>query len=167
MERLVFKNINSGTYLVADAYNGKYIRDCTRDFLRSSCGQLKDTVHYQVKNLGIAGNAQLIAYIGHNGLMDFDVPGDFSNTDGVKRNVMMLACSSRHYFEQKFDQEYVHPIVWTKALMAPEAYTIHDAIGAYLNQKPDSVILDAAISAYAKYQKCGKTGAASILVSGY
>jgi hypothetical protein len=167
MERLIFKHTASGTYLVADAYNGKYIKNCTRDFLRSSCGQLKDTVHYQGKNLGIAGNAQLISYIGHNGLMDFDVPGEFSNTDGVNRDVMMLACSSRYYFEQKFDQDYVHPIVWTKALMAPEAYTIHDAIEVYLQDKSDSVILDAAISAYAKYQKCGKKGAASILVSGF
>jgi hypothetical protein len=167
LERLVFINKNNGTYLVADAYNGKYIKDCTRDFLLSSCGRQKDTIHFKGKNLGIAGNAQLMAYIGHNGLMDFDIPGDFSNTDGVKRDVMMLACSSRHYFEQKFDQEYVQPIVWTKALMAPEAYTIHDAIDVYLQEKPDSMILDAAISAYAKYQKCGKRGAASILVSGY
>jgi len=167
MERLVFKHRSANYYLVADAYNGKHIKHCTKEFLQSSSGSLTDTVMLNGKALGIAGNAKLSAYIGHNGLMDFDIPGNFSNVDGKKRDVMMLACSSRYYFEQKFDQHYVHPIVWTKALMAPEAYTIHDAIGAYIKAQPDSEILEAAISAYAKYQKCGKKGASTILVSGY
>lgn len=133
----------------------------------NTSGTLTDTVHLNEKALGIAGNTTLCTYIGHNGLMDFDVPGSFANVDGKSRDVMMLACSSRYYFRQKFDTAYVKPIVWTKALMAPEAYTIHDAIGAYIARKSDATILDAAISAYAKYQKCSKKGAATILVTGY
>ena len=167
LERAVFKHRTKNYYVVADAYNGKHIETCTRNFLKSTSGQKKDTANYNGLHLGIAGNAKLIAYIGHNGLMDFAIEDSFKNVDGIKRDVLMLACSSRYYFRQKFDTAYVKPIVWTKALMAPEAYTIHDAIAAYISAKPDSVILDAAISAYAKYQKCGKKGAASILVSGY
>lgn len=154
-------------YLVADAYNGKYIKQCTQHFLESTGGIRTDTTVYQEMALGISGNATLSAYIGHNGLMDFDVPGNFKNSDGKTRDVMLLACASRYYFSQKFDTAYVRPIVWTKALMAPEAYTIHDAIDAYIDGAPDAEILNQAISAYAKYQRCSKKAAASILVSGY
>src|SRR5688572_5302736 len=33
LERLVFKHATKNWYLVADAYNGKHIRECTEDFL--------------------------------------------------------------------------------------------------------------------------------------
>ncbi|WP_246282423.1 hypothetical protein [Flavobacterium agri] len=43
-ERLVFKHKTSNFYLVADAYDGRYIKQCTQDFLKSAAGQLKDTL---------------------------------------------------------------------------------------------------------------------------
>lgn len=48
LERLIFKHTTKNCYLVADAYNGKYIEECTREFLKSSAGQVKDTV--QINN---------------------------------------------------------------------------------------------------------------------
>jgi len=71
LERLIFKHKSKNYYLVADAYDGKYIKQTTTDFLYSCSGQLKDTLHAGSQIIGIDGNAGLVAYIGHNGLMDF------------------------------------------------------------------------------------------------
>jgi hypothetical protein len=53
LERLVFKHATKNFFLVADAYDGKYIKQCTIDFLSSCAGQLKDTLHAKNSNIGI------------------------------------------------------------------------------------------------------------------
>src|SRR6266700_3893822 len=83
MERLIFKHARQKFYLVADAYNGKYIKDCTVDFLKSCSGQVKHTLQVNHTSIGIYGNARLLSYIGHDGLMDFRLTNNFQNTDGV------------------------------------------------------------------------------------
>lgn len=60
LERLVFKHVTKNYYLVADAFDGQYIKLCTKDFLRSSSGQLKDTLHINNTTIGIAGNSMLL-----------------------------------------------------------------------------------------------------------
>src|SRR5687768_9783921 len=42
LEQAVFKHVSKNWYLVADAYNGKYIKDCTHDFLQACAGLHKD-----------------------------------------------------------------------------------------------------------------------------
>jgi hypothetical protein len=61
----------------------------------------------------------------------------------------------------------VYPLVWTTGLMAPEAYTLHDALKAYLDGKSNEEIRNKAAEAYHKYQKCGLNAAKRLLVSGY
>jgi hypothetical protein len=98
LERLIFKHTSKNYYLVADAYDGKYIKQTTTDFLYSCAGQLKDTVHAGNYIIGIDGNASLVAYIGHDGLMDFRLPNSFKNADGKNRDCIILACISKKYF---------------------------------------------------------------------
>lgn len=167
MERLVFKHASQKYYLVADAYNGKYIAQCISDFLSSACGRWKDTVHINDNlTIGCCGNSQLVSYIGHDGLMEHILNDRFTNTDGKKRDVIILACTSRTFFSPYLEPANVNPIVWTKHFMAPEAYTIHDAITGYVKKESNQEILERAIKAYATYQKCGIRGAKSILVTG-
>lgn len=167
MERLVFKHTSQKYYLVADAYNGKYIAQCISDFLSSSCGRWKDTVHVNDNlTIGCCGNSQLVSYIGHDGLMEHILNDRFTNTDGKKRDVIILACVSRTFFSPYLEPANVNPIVWTKQFMAPEAYTIHDAITGYVKKESNQKILERAINAYATYQKCGIKGAKSIFVTG-
>ncbi len=167
MERLVFKHTTQNYYLIADAYNGKYIQQCTMDFLKSSAGQMKDTIQLQEKTIGIAGNAQLIAYIGHDGLMDFQLPGTYENSDDIQRDVVILACYSKKYFSPYLKKANVNPLVWTSGLMCPEAYTIHDAITGYVMGEPPEKVRGRAISAYAQYQKCSKKAAGNLLLTGW
>lgn len=167
MERLVFKHKTSGTFLVADAYNGKNIKDCTIDFLKSCAGILKDTLRVNGISIGINGNAALISYIGHDGLMDFTLHESFQNADGNSRDAIILACYSKRFFAHQLSKTKARPLVWSTHLMSPEAYTLHDAIESYLQHQTPEAIRSAAAKAYARYQKCSERAARALLVSGY
>lgn len=167
LERLVFRHQTQPYILVADAYDGQFIERCTDDFLRSSCGALKDTLHLSKQIIGIAGNADLVAYIGHDGLMDFELKQTYHNRDGKERSVIILACYSKLYFGPYLKDAGVKPLVWTTGLMAPEAYTIHDALSAYVVGATAETIRSKAALAYQKYQKCSEKAARNLLVSGW
>jgi hypothetical protein len=166
MERLVFKHKKENIYLVADAYNGKYIKDCTLDFLKSCAGQVKDTLVVNGKTIGIYGNAKLLSYTGHDGLMDFGLTESFANADGKVRDAIILACISKKYFLPHIQQTKANPLVWSSGLMSPEAYTLHDAIETYISGQPAENIRSSAARAYAKYQHCNEKAARGLLVSG-
>lgn len=167
MERIIFKHISKKYYLIADAYNGKYIKTCTEDFLKSSCGEQKDTVHIQNNIIGIAGNAVLLSYIGHDGLMDFNLTETYKNTDNKKRNTIILACYSKHFFSPHLKSANIHPLLWTTNLMCPEAYTVHDAISAFINKESAETLRGKAAKAYSRYQKCSEKAARNLLVTGW
>lgn len=165
LERIVFKHKTKDFYLVADAYDGKFIQQTTKDFLKGSAGILKDTIQVANKTVGILGNASLVSYIGHDGLMDFKIDETFVNADGKKRDVIILACYSKHFFKTHLDKANVNPLVWTSGLMAPEAYTIHDAISGYVNNETNEQIRTRAAQAYSKFQKCSLKAARNLLVT--
>lgn len=167
LERLIFKHTTKSYYLVADAYDGQHIKQCTKDFLNSSAGLLNDTLHINDAIIGIAGNSKLVAYIGHDGLMDFQLSENYQNTDNKKRDVIILACYSKRYFSPLLNSANINPILWTSGLMAPEAYTIHDAITGYLNNETNEQIRSRAAMAYSKYQKCSVKAAKNLLVTGW
>lgn len=168
LERLVFKHATKqNQYLVADGYDGKYIEQCTKDFLSASAGNSKQSLTADGKILGIAGNSRLLGYIGHDGLMNFELEKTYKNTDGKKRDVIILACYSKMYFSDYLKDAKVNPLVWTTQLMCPEAYSIHDAITGYLKGEAGTAVRQRAVLAYAKYQKCSAKAAGNILVSGW
>lgn len=165
LERLVFKHKTKNFYLIADAYDGKEIKKTTTDFLYSSSGQEKDTLQIDGKTVGIKGNANLISYIGHDGLMDFELNDDFKNEDKTKRDVIILACYSKRFFGPLLEDANVNPLVWSSNLMAPEAYILHDALAGYLNEETNNEIQNRAALAYSKYQKCSLKAAKNLLIT--
>jgi len=167
LERLVFKHATKNFYLVADAYDGQYIKNCVEDFLYSASGQLKDTVETSNSVIGICGNASLVCYVGHDGLMDFELDKTFENADGKSRDCIILACVSRSYFAPHLSSAKAYPLVWTTGLMCPEAYTLHDALSGYMNNESKENIKDRAAAAYSKYQKCSSKAAKNLLVTGW
>ena len=165
LERLIFKHKTKDFYMIADAYDGKEIQKTTEDFLYSSSGQQKDTLNIDNKTIGINGNADLLAYIGHDGLMDFQMKDDFKNEDQKKRDAIILACYSKHYFGPLLEDANINPLVWTSHLMAPEAYILHDALSGYLAKESNIEIQNRAATAYSKYQKCSLKAAKNLLVT--
>lgn len=165
LERIIFKHITKNYYLVADAYDGKFIKESTIDFLNSSSGKTKDTLKIGKTTIGIGGNSKLLAYVGHDGLMDFQLNETFENTDKEKRDVIILACYSKDYFAPHLAKANVNPLVWTTGLMSPEAYTLHNAISGYLLNEINEQIRTRAAKAYSKYQKCSEKAARNLLVT--
>lgn len=51
--------------------------------------------------------------------------------------------------------------------MAPEAYTLHDALREWATNKNSEQIRSAAAEAYSKYQNCSLRAAKNLLVSGW
>jgi hypothetical protein len=168
MERLIFQNVsNKNYYLVADAYDGQYIKNCTKDFLYSSSGQLKDVITVNHTKIGIYGNSRLVSYVGHDGLMDFQLSESFKNTDGKTRDCIILACYSKKFFSPLLRETKANPLVWTSHLMAPEAYILHDALTGYIRNETGEQIRNRAALAYSKYQKCSVKAASNLLITGW
>lgn len=124
-------------------------------------------IAYDSLNLGFGGNANLAAYIGHNGLMDFDISIDYTSDIKNKTDVIILACYSKHYFLSKIRKSNANPILWTTHLMAPEAYTLKAAINGWILNESGGEIEERAAVAYNKYQKCGIKGARNLFSSGF
>lgn len=167
LERLVFKHATKDYYLVADAYDGEYIKQCTKDFLHSCSGEFKDTLTVDGKLIGLYGRAKLVSYIGHDGLMDFSLSHSYKNVDSETRDCIILACKSKQYFSEYIENAKANPLVWTTNLMCPEAYTLHDALTGYVAGENNEEIRTRAAKAYNKYQKCGERGARNLLVTGF
>lgn len=167
LERIVFKHKTKNYYLIADAYDGQYIKECTMDFLNSCSGAKNDTIMTDKTILGINGNAKLVAYVGHNGLMDFSLQGSFENKDNKVRQAIIIACASKQYFSPVLKSAKADPLVWSTHLMSAEAYTVHDAVSTYIAGGNAAAVRESAAAAYNKYQKCGIKAARRLLVTGF
>ncbi|GBU21295.1 hypothetical protein R80B4_01184 [Fibrobacteres bacterium R8-0-B4] len=166
-ERLIFKHTAANYYLVADAYDGEYIEQCTKDFLSGASGNQKDTLMINGKVLAIGSGASLLAYVGHDGLMNFELDDAYINSDKKKRDLIILACFSKRFFGPYLKDANVKPLLWTTHLMAPEAYTLHDALSGYVSGEADESIRERGAAAYSKYQKCSLKAAKGLLVTGW
>lgn len=162
LERALFKHTTTNTFLLADAYDGKYIKQTIIDFLEASAGRNTETV----ANKNFGGSAELLAYVGHDGLMEFEVSGKFTPINKNKRDAIILACVSKNYFKPYLNITGANPLVWSTGLMSPEAYTLKWAIDGWVKNETDAQIRERAAQAYHKYQKCGVKGARRLLVTG-
>ena len=171
LERCVFKYNAANVYLIADAYRGMQIKQSILDFLDSATGDGADTIRIKDKSgavdLPIRGGANLLAYIGHDGLMDFQLPRLPRQKNPAHRDVVLLACASKQYFADAVKATGAYPLVWTTGLMAPEAYTLKSALDGWIAGENNEQIRDRAAAAYDKYQKCGVRAAHRLLVSGW
>ena len=166
LERCIFKHKNNNSYLVADAYDGAFIKQCTTDFIEACAGARKDTAILK-DTLGIAGNASVLAYIGHDGLMDFKLTNTPHKQDKQQREAIILACKSKWYFADIIQKTGAKPLLWTTQLMCPEAYTLDAVLSGWMKKETDAQIHLRAASAYSKYQHCSVKAASNLLVTGY
>lgn len=165
LERLLFKHKTTNTYLLADAYDGKYIKRTTIDFLEASAGNNCVIIKHKENELFFGGGASLLSYVGHDGLMEFEVSGNFKSSTKDKKDVIILACVSKSYFSPYIKLTKANPLVWSTGLMSPEAYTLKAAIDGWLLNESNAQIRERAAQAYHKYQKCGIRGARNLLVT--
>lgn len=167
LERCIFKEPVTNTYMVADAYDGAYIKQTMTDFVNAAAGAINNTIIVNKDTVGINGNAAMIAYVGHEGLMDVALDSFPSLHDTRKRDVVILACESKQYWTAALKKNGANPLLWTTQLMCPEAYTLHAAITGWLNNESAADIHRRASEAYSKYQQCSVKAAGRLLATGY
>ncbi|MCD4820334.1 MAG: hypothetical protein K8S23_16775 [Candidatus Cloacimonetes bacterium] len=167
LERVIFKHKTSNVYLLADAYDGAEIKQTIIDFFKASSGDFSTTIKIDSLKINFGGNSNLISYIGHDGLMDFNLDINFKQNNTKKRDAIILACISKRFFAFNLKQTGANPLVWTTGLMAPEAYTLKWALDGWVLNESDKQIRERAAQAYNKYQKCGIKASRNLLVTGW
>lgn len=147
-------------YLVADAWDGSKIRPAIQAFLDRAAGGAKETIQIRngsnVVDLHAGGAAHLVAYVGHNGLMDFALGAPKRRRPAeTPGSSLVLACASKEYFEDLLAGVGSHALLLTTGLMAPEAYTLDAVVRAWVRHGSSAEIVESAAVAYNRYQKCG------------
>ena len=167
LERILFKHKTKNIFLLADAYDGQYIKQTTVDFFLACSGSGLTTVTNNDKEIPFGGAADIIAYVGHDGLMDFSLSNEFEEQNDEDRKAIMLACISRKYFSPHLKSTGAEPLLWSTGLMAPEAYILHDALNKWIDTGDAAQTRNAAAAAYSKYQRCSLNAAKNLLVTGW
>lgn len=167
LERIIFKHKQKNVYLVADAYRGIKIKETIEDFTASTSGEKLENIVVGDKTLQILGSANVISFVGHNGLMDFHLDKKIVKKDDDKRQAIVLACLSKKYFAKHLKQTSTEPLLWTTNFMAPEAYILHGAFEGWINGESDERIRTRAAQAYAKYQRISLRASKGLLVTGW
>ena len=106
LERIIYKYWhndadNHPIFIIADAYRGDHIREAIIDFFRATANSLPaDSVQFDDSYYLNIGKPDLVVYIGHDGLMDFDIlPITAINAERLSApQTMILACFSKDYF---------------------------------------------------------------------
>ena len=171
LERVILKHNSKDVYIVADAYRGRDIRQTTIDFLQFAAGAQDEMIDVRFNSksivLSAGAGADLVTYVGHDGLMDFSLAEYPSKSDQRQRDVIILACASKAYFGEAIRKTGANPLLWTTGLMAPEAYVLRSAIdGWILNERGEGIRNRAAV-AYNRYQRCGMKAALNLFSNGW
>ncbi len=131
--------------LVAQAYRGSAIQQCQMDFEAAVVGD----------------KADLIFFVGHNGLMDFELPAPATKSS-KGTDAAVICCKSRPYFQGRLTAMGATPILLTEQFMYPGAFIVHDAIEAWATGGGVAEIRTAAGKAYAKNQKISVKSATGV-----
>lgn len=151
-------------YVFAEAWRGREIAAATEQFLKITQGTYSQTITADQTNISVGQDAHVIAYVGHNGLMDFYPPELEKNPDDqLARGAIILACKSHEYFKSLIDSP-TSLLLTTRSFMAPEAYSLEAAISSWFENSDKEKVAAAASKAYAKYQKISEKSARTVFV---
>ncbi len=145
MRKLTLKHNKEDLELTALAYRGSEIRKCIVDFESASAG----------------GKFDMIAFIGHNGLMDFNLQPP-KPTPGNKTDVIVLCCMSEKYFGTRLRNLGCRTLLMTQQLMYPGSFILDAAIEAWVKGKSPEAIRVSAGHAYAKNQRISVKAATGV-----
>lgn len=162
MERLVFYNKDAKAWLIADAYRGKEIKQCLIDCLAAMAGTFKAEATAGDTKIAAGGAADLVAYIGHNALMEFTLETPAPAPDLKPKTIMSICCISRTYFAKHIRALKAKPLLLTSQYMYPAAQPIRDALAGWLAGKDPEACRKLAGAAYAANQKISVKSATGV-----
>ncbi|MCP5560868.1 MAG: hypothetical protein H7A55_24260 [Verrucomicrobiaceae bacterium] len=146
LERIGFKHRDQDCKLLAEAWRGSEIKACTEAFF----AELK------------SGEADLVVYVGHDGLMDFSLPIIVGNERKKPAAAMVLCCKSRAFFGPHLEALGAAPVLMTEQLMYPGSFLVRDAAAAWLRGDSLADIRMAAARSYAANQGISVKAAAGV-----
>lgn len=145
LRRLECVHASGQARLQADAYRGSAIKKCLQDF--EAC---------------LASNTyDLVVYIGHNGLMDFNLELPAA-PEKNKTRAVALCCKSEAYFKSRIEKLKAKPVLLTTQLMYPGAFILRAALEPWLKMEGLAEIRAAAGRAYAANQGISVRAAAGV-----
>lgn len=146
LDRRTYGHVSKDCVLVAEAWRGKNIYQCLEAFFASLRGR----------------QADLTAFIGHNGLMDAPVAVTPVDAGAKPTDAIILCCISGRYFQPHLEALKARPVLTTDQLMYPGAFLLRDALEVWLRggSRPD--IRMAAARAYAANQRISVKAAAGV-----
>jgi len=134
-----YKHHSVEATLVAHAYRGDQMKTCLDNYFKKA----RD-----------AGKNELVAFIGHNGMMDNEIEIPMAPEDGdIASETIVLGCLTESYFSKPLKALNSKPLLMTKSLMYPGSFLLHDALEVWLRNGSKKEIREAASKAYAKNQK--------------
>lgn len=154
LERAHFAHRSGRWELVAHVYRGSAIKACTAGFFAALA---TDEPREQTP---------LVAYVGHNGLMDFALPAEATARRGPGRQAIVLCCVSAEYFTPHLEKVGASPVLTTTQLMYPGGFLLRAAIDGWIAGETPAEIRQRAAVAYAKNQKISVKAAAGVFSAG-
>lgn len=142
LERLTFRHASEDAVLVAEAWRGSNLKECYIAFEQAL----------------VSGKQDLVAFIGHNVLMDTPIDPPAAKAAG-KVDAVVLCCMSDTYFDTRLKNLGARPVLTTTQFMYPGSFILHAALEPWLANKDRAALRDAAGAAYARNQRI-KIGAA-------
>lgn len=159
LERVVFADtvtidgVEVEAFVVADAWRGSAIEEATAAFLRVAAGHDSEslTLEGRARALRAGGSAHLVAWIGHDGLMDFELPAlPEPRPRADPRSAVVLAASSESHFVEPLRALAAHPLLLTTGDMTPDAGTFDRALRSWWSDPQIESVHEAAAAAYAE-----------------
>ncbi len=165
LERCIFQRKSPAAWIIADAYRGSDIKQCTADFFEAAGGNARGEQTTDAGPISTGGAADLIAYIGHDGLMDFATPTLTPPAVGGKP-VIVLCCKSADFFGPPLHQVQAKPLLLTTQLMYPGSFILKAALEGWLHGESAESMRQRAAKAYATNQRISVKAAAGVFTAG-
>jgi hypothetical protein len=153
IERKTYLHRSGKWRVIADAYRGTAIRQCTEDFFLMLGS---DTPVAEVP---------LAVYIGHDGLMEFELPDTAKAKRGPGREAMVLCCESYDYFGKHLPAVNARPLLLTTQFMYPGGFLLLAALEGWTQKESAEQIRQRAGVAYAKNQKISVKAATGVFAT--
>ena len=148
LDTVVCTRADGAATLYAYAYRGDAMVQCLRDFEAALAGGMYD----------------LVAFIGHNGLMDEDLPELPPCNGGT--DAIVLCCMSDEWFSSRIRNLGCRPVLMTQQFMYPAGKVLTETLSVWLKTPHNSkAIRAAAAKAYAANQGISVKAASGVFVA--
>ncbi len=153
LDRRIFDESSGKLRLVADAYRGSAIQQATKDFFQA------------LRSSRPVSEFPMAVYIGHDGLMDFQLPASATAGKGPGRGAIVLCCKSQDYFSPHLQAVRAKPILLTTQLMYPGAFILRSTLEGWIKNESVAALRERAAESYAANQKISIKAARGIFSS--